>query len=382
MKDISIYFSPIDITGKWHDDQIGAKIVANNKSFPEIQKNSCALIYVPEYRGLDNKQTPPSNQSNFRSIFYDLQIGANWNSDLYDLGDILPGQDLKDTYFALSQVVSELVKIKVIPIIIGGSQDLLLPLYDAYGKLEQTINICSVNHTLNLGSPDVPENANGYLSHLLLKRPCYLFNHANIGLQVPYSNPKEIELFEKLYFDVCRLGEFNDDFKKAEPHLRNSDIISINFESIKASETMDNNGIPNGFYAEQICQISKYAGISDKVSSLGIFNNKNYTPIGDSLLAQIIWYFIDGIASRFGDFPKGTKEDYKKFTVFMQDTNHELIFYKSNKSERWWMEVPYPSTKGMKNERHFIIPCNKEDYQKAMKNELPNLWWKTYQKLT
>jgi hypothetical protein len=36
----------------------------------------------------------------------------------------------------------------------------------------------------------------------------------------------------------------------------------------------------------------------------------------------------------------------------------------------------------MKNERHFIIPCNKEDYQKAMKNELPNLWWKTYQKLT
>jgi formiminoglutamase len=381
MKDISIYFSPVDIPGKWHDDQIGAKIVANNTAFPEIQRNSCALIYVPEYRGLDNKQKPPVNQSNFRGIFYDLQIGANWNSILYDLGDIFPGQDLKDTYFAISQVVSELIKVNVIPIIIGGSQDLLLPLYDAYGKLEQTINICSVNHTLNLGSPDVPINANGYLSHLLLKRPCYLFNHANIGLQVPYSNPKEIELFEKLYFDVCRLGEFNDDFKKAEPHLRNSDMISINFEAIKASETLDAKGLPNGFYAEQICQISKYAGISDKVSSLGIFNNKNYTETGNSLLAQIIWYFIDGIASRFGDFPKGTKEDYKKFTVFMQDTNHELIFYKSNKSERWWMEVPYPPNKGMKNERHFIIPCNKEDYQKAMKNELPNLWWKTYQKL-
>ena len=382
MKDISIYFSPVDVTGEWHEDQIGSKIVTNHSSFPEIQKNSCALIYVPEFRGFKNSYIKQDVQSKFREAFYELQIGTNWKSNLYDLGDILPGQDLKDTYFALSQVVSELVKINVIPVIIGGSQDLLLPIYDAYGKLEQTINICSVNHTLNLGSPDVPENANGYLSHLLLKRPCYLFNHANIGLQVPYSNPKEIELFEKLYFDVCRLGEFNDDFKKAEPHLRNSDMISINFESIKASETMDNNGIPNGFYAEQICQISKYAGISDKVSSLGIFNNKNYTPIGDSLLAQIIWYFIDGIASRFGDFPKGTKEDYKKFTVFMQDTNQELIFYKSNKSERWWMEVPYPPTKGKKNERHFIIPCNKEDYQKAMKNELPNLWWKTYQKLT
>jgi hypothetical protein len=381
MKDISIYFSPVDISGKWHEDQIGAKIVSNYKSFPEIQKNSLALIYVPEFRGFNQARELSYTQSKFREVFYELQIGSNWHSNLYDLGDILPGQNLNDTYFALSQVVSELVKINVIPIVVGGSQDLILALYAAYEKLEQMINICSVDYALNLGAPEKEINSNGYLSHLLLKRPCYLFNHANIGLQMPYSNSKELELFEKLYFDVCRLGEFNSDFKKAEPHLRNADIINIDFESIKASETHSIHGLPNGFYAEQICQIGKYAGISDKVSSLGIFNYKSYTLVGDQLLAQLIWYFIDGYASRFSDFPVGTKDDYKKFTVVMEEANHQLVFFKSNKSSRWWMEVPFPPNNESKYDRHYLVPCNKEDYENAMKNEIPDLWWKTYQKL-
>ena len=76
MKDISIYFSPVDISGKWHEDQIGAKIVANNKSFPEIQKNSCALIYVPEFRGLIEAKKLSNDQSKFREAFYELQTIA------------------------------------------------------------------------------------------------------------------------------------------------------------------------------------------------------------------------------------------------------------------------------------------------------------------
>jgi len=74
--------------------------------------------------------------------------------------------------------------------------------------------------------------------------------------------------------------------------------------------------------------------------------------------------------------------DYKKFTVVMEESNNELVFFKSNKSSRWWMEVPFPPNNETKYERHYLVPCNKEDYENAMKNELPNLWWKTYQKLT
>jgi hypothetical protein len=45
------------------------------------------------------------------------------------------------------------------------------------------------------------------------------------------------------------------------------------------------------------------------------------------------------------------------------------------------MEVPHPSSMDSKYERHYLIPCNHEDYELALKNELPDLWWRTFQKL-
>ena len=158
----------------------------------------------------------------------------------------------------------------------------------------------------------------------------------------------------------------------------------MDLQSIRSSDFRGKHyDSPNGFYAEQICQITKYAGISDKLTSFGIFNlyPEGNTESSDHLIAQIIWYFIDGVSQRKGDFPIGSKKDYTKFLVNLEDFKEEIIFYKSDKSDRWWMEVPYPPQKESIYERHHLIPCDYQDYEKAMKNEVPNLWWKTYQKL-
>lgn len=384
MKDISIYFTELTIDQRYSDQQIGGTIHKFvNDSFPELLKGGLALFYVPEFRGEHSVQKEV-NQEVFRSFFYELNVGLDWKMPLYDLGDIKPGNSLEDTYFAVGQVVTELIKKNIVPIVIGGSQDLTVALYSGYKQLEQMVNLCCVDSKLDLGNPEEELSSDGFLSHLLLQRPCYLFNHANIGLQAPFASRSELDLFEKLYFDICRLGEFNADFKKAEPHLRNSDIISIDMKSIRASELRQPSYTsPNGFYADQICQIAKYAGISDKLTSFGVFNYYPEKIAGSesSLLAQIIWYFADGFSQRKGDFPVGSKKDYIKFTVHLDDFKDEIIFYKSNKSQRWWMEVPYPPQKNSKYERHHMVPCDALDYDRAMKNEMPDLWWKTYQKL-
>ena len=379
--DLSIYFSPVSIEGQWNEDQIGSKIYSYQSHFPELSRKGYALIYAPEFRGDSNVHFDSPLPDDFRKEFYALNCGSLWQQNFYDLGTILPGNELKDTQHAIKTVVQELNRLQIIPILVGGSQDLTLSMYDAYSNLEQLVNICTIDAALDLGSPDQDASSNAYISKILVQRPCHLFNLANIGLQIPYAGAKEFELFEKLYFDICRLGEFNADFKKAEPHLRNADLISIDFTSIKASELLFKQGNPNGFYAEQICQIARYSGMSDKVSSLGIFNYQNLTDVSNKLLAQIIWYFIDGIENRTGDFPMGSKKDYVKFTVFIEESGHEIAFYKSNKSARWWMEVPYPAKEGSKYERHHMAPCDREDYDNAMKNVIPDLWWKTYQKL-
>jgi formiminoglutamase len=290
----------------------------------------------------------------------------------------LPGETIQDTYFALANICTELIKKDVLPLVIGGSQDLTYGMYKGYEQLEQLINICSIDSRLDIGNPAQSFSSQSYVSHLLVQRPCYLFNFANIGCQAPFAGKDEMELYEKLYFDVCRLGEFNNDFKKAEPHLRNTDILSIDIESIRNADYPSKNGQnPNGFYADQICQIARYAGISDKLTSMGVFNlhpNEDMGP-ADQLVAQIIWYFIDGVSQRKGDFPIGSKKDYIRFSVHLDNfTEEELVFLKSNKSERWWMEVPYPPQNGQKYLRHHLVPCDYDDYQRAMKNEIPDLW--------
>ena len=74
-------------------------------------------------------------------------------------------------------------------------------------------------------------------------------------------------------------------------------------------------------------------------------------------------------------------KDLIKYSVYHEDSNHNLIFHKSKKTERWWLEVPYPPTKDFKFERHHLIPCNHEDYKIAQNGVIPDLWWKTYRKL-
>ena len=381
--DFSIYLHPCNENKQeFSDNLIENKIIEYQEGrFPNIKKNSIALISIPENRGEDDYIN--DKPYNFQKELYKLYWKKNWDFDLYNLGHIIPGKTKNDSFIALAEVMSGLLKKGCLPFIIGGSQDLTLAMYNAYEKLEQTINTCTIDYSLDIGDINSEANSNGFLSHLLMKRPCYLFNHSNIGLQAPYVDSKELSLFEKLYFDSCSLGDFNADFRKAEPHLRNADLISFDFKSIRKSETNYINSNVNGFYADQACQISHYSGISDKLTSIGVFNyNSEFETIeANKIIAEIIWYFLNGFSSRKNDYPIGTKKNYTQFSVNLEKINECIVFYKSDKSTRWWMEVPFPPIKGSKYDRHYLVPCDKDDYNKAMKNEIPNLWWKTYQKL-
>jgi hypothetical protein len=45
------------------------------------------------------------------------------------------------------------------------------------------------------------------------------------------------------------------------------------------------------------------------------------------------------------------------------------------------MNVPMNDHSKGKYKKHRIIPCTYDDYQQAMKGEIPDTWWQTYQKL-
>jgi hypothetical protein len=58
----------------------------------------------------------------------------------------------------------------------------------------------------------------------------------------------------------------------------------------------------------------------------------------------------------------------------------ELIFYKSNKTERWWIDVPFFLNNDNKLKRNSLLPCSYEEYIAACNQEMPERWWKAQRK--
>jgi hypothetical protein len=161
--------------------------------------------------------------------------------------------------------------------------------------------------------------------------------------------------------------------------------LSIDITAVRQSDAPASaKASPNGFYGEEICKIARYAGLSDKLSMIGFFeNNPAFDKHGQTshLIAQMMWYFMEGFCFRKNDLPHQNKSEFKKYKVLFKEQNQEVTFYKSKKSDRWWMEVPCPSSLREKYKRHYLLPCSYNDYQTASKEELPDRWLQAYQKL-
>lgn len=387
--DLSIFFDPIDkykVVGEQAVSNTLGEIVELNDGilFPDHVGAEVAIFGVMEERRAVTNNGCSEAPDFVRKFLYKLFCGQE-QVKLIDLGNIKPGNTIDDTYYAVSSVVGELVKKNVLPIIIGGSQDLTYANYLAYEQLEQTVNLVSIDPTIDLGDVEDELNASSYLSKIVLHQPNYLFNYSNIGYQTYFTDPRVIDMMSKMYFDVYRLGEVKSNMQEVEPVVRNADILSFDMGAIRQSDAPGNaNATPNGFNGEDACQITRYAGMSDKLSSVGFYE---LNPLMDHngqtahLVAQMIWYLLDGYKHRKRDFPIGKKSEYTKYRVALKDHEHELVFYKSDKSDRWWMDVPYPPNKRSRYERHHLVPCSYNDYQTACKEEMPDKWWRTFQKL-
>jgi arginase family enzyme len=357
--------------------QLGSKMVLHtHDAFPDLNKIKIAILGVLENRG-DKKAISNVDLIPLRKELYGLFPG-NWDASIADLGDILAGNSVEDTFFAVKKVVASLIKKKIIPIVIGGSQDLTYALYRAYDDLEQMVNLVAVDSQFDFGKESEAISATSYLTKIIIDEPNNLFNYCNIGYQTYYNSQEEIDLIEKLFFDAYRLGEVSNTISISEPVFRDADLVSIDLNAIKSSDSGNFSSFsPNGFNGKEICSLSRYAGISDKVSSFGIFNHNNSNQ-ESVIISQIIWYFIEGFHYRSNEYPFGSRENYLKYIVPLEE--EELVFYKSDKTDRWWIEIPFISNVNNKLKRNTLLPCSYEEYLAACDQELPERWWKAQRK--
>lgn len=389
------FFSPI-FTSDFSDrteylnSQLGRIIVPYTDEFPDLHtadtKPHLAIVGVEEDRASVDNNGCAKAPNAVRKHLYELYQG-DYSIKIVDLGNIKPGAAITDTYAALRLVVEELVKINVLPIIIGGGQDLTYAQYLGYENLEQKVEVAVIDAKFDLdqeNAQDTPLTSKTYLNKVILHQPDYLFNLSNIAFQTYLVSKESLNMYEKLFFTTQRLGSIYGRLDQAEPVIRAADMVSFDITAVRASEAIGNaNAVPNGLYGNEACQLARYAGMSDKCSSIGFYEfNPTFDPFGHTamLVSQMIWCFVDGYYNRKQDTPLYPKTAYIVYRTSLETEDHELVFVKSKKSDRWWMQVPYFGTKSV-NERYYLVPCRYEDYQMAVTGDMPDLWWRTHQKL-
>ena len=355
------------------------KIHTSQNGIPDLDSIKIVIIGIPENRNSVDYLGDELNLNEIRKSFYNLYPG-NWSSNIADFGNLILGENVEQTYGRMISLLSILFEKGIIPLIVGGSHDLLYANYRSYDSFKSTVNIVNIDSNFDLGDSSKPINNLSYLGKIILDEPHNLFNYSNLGFQTYHNSQEEIDLMENLYFESYRLGEVSSNIRLAEPVMRDADIVSIDLKSVRASELSSRQKFsPNGFDGKEICALSRYAGISNKVTSFGIYEYKssNEDEITEMLISQIIWYFIEGVNCRVKDSDFQNEQDYNKFTVIVDE--YELVFYQNKITSRWWIEIIGEGSNN-KLKQNSLLPCTHDDYEDAKNGMIPERWFKAIKK--
>lgn len=386
--DLTILFSPID-ESIYADISSGSSFYKSISIFgdkmPEYRGAHIALFGIKEGRGADNNKGTTEGPDEIRKKLYNLKKGEGAYR-IVDLGNLNTGHDLDESHVRVSEVCRILLENNVLPVIIGGSHDLDYGQYTAYESMEKLVSFLNVDAFLDLDDRKESTRNRQHIHKILLHEPNYLFSYTHLAYQSYLIDTLSVSVLEKLYFEAFRVGQMRSNLSEIEPAIRNADMLSFDITAIRSSDAPGNaNAQPFGLTGEEACQICWYAGLNEKLSSIGFYE---YNPSFDdvhkktaSVIATMIWYFVDGYYHRKNE-QNFRSNDFLKYVVSMHaDTDPEtLIFYKSKLSEKWWMEVPYPNGKE-RYSRNSIVPCSYNDYQTAIKGDIPERYINTLAKL-
>ena len=379
--DIKYYFDPVDFS-KYQDNghlswrySIGSVIEKNTKALFEAKKPKLDLAIV----GI------PFDSRN--EDFYTSEVPGKIRTELYqlskfetkirivDFGNLRPANSIKGNYQALRDIIDYLNEINVPVVVIGGSQDLSYGVCNAFTS-KKFFSFSTIDAFLDIKKGKDRFNSTNYLSRIFTNYP-NLFQFNLLAYQSHYV-PKELLKKIKAANTHLRLGNLRDDINLAEPVLRNTDFLSIDINSIKNTEAPGQSRIlPNGLNSHEICQLAKFAGLSNRLKVFGLFDvlseNENNN-LAVKLGAQILWYFIIGVTNR-EDESLDENGDNTIYKVEIDGVDKPIVFIKQNKTNRWWMRIETGRKKSLN------LACSEKEYQQASSNEIPQLWINFIQKI-
>lgn len=304
-----------------------------------------------------------------REQFYQLKTGA-WQYPIYDFGNLVLSNNPADNAYSLKQIITDTHNNGFCLLFISPDITHAYDVYRAYDSLKSPMNFAFANARIPINNQTQALNPNNLLNHMIESQPQNLLEFVQLGYQSYYHSEKELEAIEYMNLEAVSLGKIAEQPTELEAYLREIDAFAINLDSIQYSDFKSNaNANPNGFNSREACALTKYAGLSNRLTTLLIANyTASNSNVDDQLLAQMLWYFVDGVNHRSDQPTINNPNNYERF--FVQLPEQEIVFLKNNINQQWWLQIT-DSTK---------VPCTEKDYQTALNNQIPDRWWKAYKK--
>lgn len=368
MYDLQDFLLPINIHSinedeGYNDGQIGKHILLNEGEMPDIENVDIVLVGVGESRGSGSFDAFNDAPDTIRRQLFRLHY---WHKDitLADIGNIQTGATLNDSYAAITTVLTELLARNKTVVLLGGSHDVTLAQYFAYRKLQQVIEATCVDAIIDLRGESALRSEN-FLLEMLTGEPNLIKHYNHIAFQSYLVHPRMLETMDKLRFDCFRVGKIRDNIEEMEPVLRNTNLLSFDINAIKNSDAPANECSPNGLTGEDACVLAQYAGMSNNLSSFGIYGYQSRADVHEltaKQIAQMLWYFMDGKSRSKQEASLEDSNSFNEFNIVFAEVNTK--FLQSRRTGRWWMELP----------DNKLIACSYNDYLTASRNEIPERW--------
>ena len=358
-----ISFADINSDEVYTDGQLGRHILTQDDENFDITAADIVILGVKETRGSAGGEKENNAADLIRRQLYRLHC---WHTDISiaDLGNVATGAALTDSYAALRTVLEELYGRNKTVIIIGGSHDITLAQYHAYRKTNPLLEATCIDAEINLhGESRVP--AENFLMEMFTGDPNILKHYNHIAFQSYFVHPRMLETIDKLRFDCYRLGVVQENIEEMEPVLRNTNMLSFDISAVKYSDAPANINCPNGLTGVEACTLTRFAGMSGPLNSIGIYGYRPADDVDDVTarqISQMIWYFIDGRHRLKQESALEERHNFNEFhTVFAEV---DTVFLQSKRTNRWWMQMPDGK----------FIACSQNDYFTAGQNDFPERW--------
>jgi formiminoglutamase len=387
MTDIKDYFDPVSIERSGFEhlaEQAGFphNIVVNTENSPvrDIGKFKIALLGVPEGRNSPGTGTMKGPDSIREQLYRLARIPGKLK--IADLGNMKKGTSFNDTIAGLTDILCWLAGEDIFPVIIGGSSALVTAIDSAFTRMKTRYSLIAVDPRIDFINESRVADSFNYLYNLLHSHKSTFSHYINIGYQTYLNDQQVINRFLKRKSELVRIGDVRKAIHLTEPLFRDSQAALFDISAVRQSDAPGTvSPSPNGFYGEEICLLARYAGISDNLKVFGLFDvnpDLDVRSQTSGLAAQILWFFLEGFSQKQYETPVLSKANSGRFTTYhvkVTGLDDDLIFVKSNLTDRWWMEIPSA------DDSNLYLACSNEDYMQANRNEVPERWVSGYDRL-